>query len=104
MLISRPTIILCKSIQIQCQTCHGCFNRGIVVSLCSELLMRLSYYIYLGFGKKLVSHEGIEPGSVQTRVVYLTQNQSANSNYGLIYVYNTDAMLKVLTLETFAEK
>ena len=36
---------------IQGQTSHGCLNHDTVVGLYSELLMRLSYYIYLGFGK-----------------------------------------------------
>ena len=37
---------------IKRQTCHGCINHDIVIGLCSELLMRLIYYIHLGFGKK----------------------------------------------------
>ena len=32
-----------------------CINHDIVVGLCSELLMRLSYYIHLGFDKVVVS-------------------------------------------------
>ena len=39
----------------------GCINHDIVVGLCSELLMRLSYYINLGYGKKFISYVGIEP-------------------------------------------
>ena len=46
-----------------------------VVGLCSELLMRLSYYIHLGFVKKLSSHVGIKPGSLRLRVVYSTPRQ-----------------------------
>ena len=37
---------------IQCLTGHGCMNHDIVIGLCSELLMMLSYHIHLGFGKK----------------------------------------------------
>ena len=44
----------------------GCINRDIVISLCSELLMMLSYYIHLRFGINLLSHRGIEHGSSRT--------------------------------------
>ena len=46
-LVSLPTIRLSQ--YIQGQTCHGCI---VIVGLCSMLLMRLCYYIYLGFGKQ----------------------------------------------------
>ena len=49
MLVSRPSIRLLQP--IQGQTCHGCINYDKVVGLCSELLIRLSYYIHLGFCK-----------------------------------------------------
>ena len=38
------------------QTCPGCIYH--VVGLCFKLLMRLSYYIHLGFGEKLFAHMG----------------------------------------------
>ena len=41
----------------------GCINHDIVVGLCSELLMRLSYYIHPGCGNKNWSQVGIEPRS-----------------------------------------
>ena len=34
----------------------GWINHDIVVGLCPELLMRLSYNFHLGYGKKLTSH------------------------------------------------
>ena len=68
MLVSSPTIrLLCNLFK-----CHGCINNATVVGLCSELLMRLSYYIHLRFGKKLSAHIGIEPRSVRSRAVYST--------------------------------
>ena len=40
-------LVSCLTIRLlqyfQCQTCQGCINHDVVVSLCSELLMRLSY-------------------------------------------------------------
>ena len=41
-------------------------------SLYSELFMRLSYYMDLGYGKKLLSHMGIEPRSFQMWAIYST--------------------------------
>ena len=49
-----------------------CINNDVVVDIRSELLMRLSYYIYRGFGKKLSFHERIEPRSSGTWVVNST--------------------------------
>ena len=53
----------------------GCINHGIVAGLCSELFMRLPYFIHIGYCKKLSSHMGIEPRS------FLPEHQSANSCY-----------------------
>ena len=33
--------------------CHQCINHDIVIGLCSELVMRLFYYIHPGYGKKI---------------------------------------------------
>ena len=41
----------------------GCINNDTVVGLCSDLLMRLSYYIFLEYFKKLSSHMVIETWS-----------------------------------------
>ena len=60
------------------KTCHGCLNHDIVVGLCYDLVMRLSYYIHLGFGKKLSCDVGIEPGHVRMWVVYSTLRPGAN--------------------------
>ena len=35
------------------QYAMGCINHDIVIGLCSELLMRLSYYNHPGYGKKI---------------------------------------------------
>ena len=50
----------------------GCIDHDIVVGLCSELVMRLSYSIHLGYGKKLLSLMGIEPQFFRLWVVYPT--------------------------------
>ena len=50
----------------------GCKNHDIAVGLCSEILMRLSYYINLGYVKKLPSHMGSKPRSFRTWAVYST--------------------------------
>ena len=50
----------------------GCINHDIVVCLCSELHIRLSYYIHLGYGKKFLSHRRIEPRSFQLWAIYPT--------------------------------
>ena len=55
---------------IQCQTCHWVGWNYILVGLCSELFVSLSYYSYLGYGKKNSSQMGIIPGSFQSWVVY----------------------------------
>ena len=47
----------------QGQTCHGCITNDIVVSLCSELIKRLFYYIHRAHGKKLLTLAPIEPGT-----------------------------------------
>ena len=49
-----------------------CFNHDIAVGLCSELLMRFSYYINLWFSKKLLVHMGNEPRSFRIIVVKFT--------------------------------
>ena len=49
---------------------HG--NHDIVGGLCSELLMRLFYYIHLEYGKKFSSHMRIELGLFWTWVFYTT--------------------------------
>ena len=46
---------------------------GVVVGLCSELFVRLSYYIHLGYGKKLSSHLGFEPRFVSRLLYPLTR-------------------------------
>ena len=47
------------------KTFHGCINHDIVVvSLCCDLLMRLSYYIHLVFGNKLFAHMDCELSSL----------------------------------------
>ena len=62
MLVLRPTIRLLPS--IQGQTYHGCVKHDIlVVGLWSKLLVRLLYYIHLGFGKTLSSHGESNQGS-----------------------------------------
>ena len=55
-----------------------CMNNEIVVGLCSEPLMRLSYYIHLGYCKKLSYHMGIEPRSADCEVSIQPLDQSAN--------------------------
>ena len=57
---------------IQGQTSHECINHNIVVGLCSELFMRLSYYIHLRFSGKLLAQMGIEPRSFRLWDVYST--------------------------------
>ena len=53
----------------------------IAVILCSELLIRLSYYIHQAYGKKCSTLAGIEPGTCQSWIVCL--NRSARlSNWG----------------------
>ena len=49
-----------------------CINHDIILGLCSELFMRLSYYIRLEYGKKLSSHMGIEPRFFRLWAVYST--------------------------------
>ena len=49
--VSRPTIRLLQS--MQGPTSQGCINRNIIVGICSELLVRLPYFIHLGFGNFL---------------------------------------------------
>ena len=56
MLVSCPTIRFLQPIQRQ--TFHGCINHDLIVGLCSELLMSLSYYIHLGFGKTFLAQHG----------------------------------------------
>ena len=46
----------------------GCTNHDIVVGLCSDIFMRLSYYIHLGYGKKFSARMGIEP--IASRLLY----------------------------------
>ena len=49
----------------QGQICNGCINHDTVVDLCYELIMGLSYYIYLRFDKKFLAHMGIEPETLR---------------------------------------
>ena len=58
-LFSRPPIRLLQS--ILGQTCQGCMNHDMLVDLCSELIMRLSYYIRRAYGKKFLTLEEIKP-------------------------------------------
>ena len=76
MFVSSPTIRLLK--YFQGQTCHGCINHDIIVGLWFELLMRLSYYIHLWFGKKLSSYVGIEPGPNERESSTLPLDLSGN--------------------------
>ena len=81
MLVSRPTIRLLQS--IQGQTCHEGINHDIV-GLCFEVLMRLSYYIHLGFGKKLSPYWVIEPWSFWTCVI----NSTPRPERKLLFFFN----------------
>ena len=65
MLILRPTIRLLQSV-LEGQISHGCINHDIFVALFSELLMRFSYFIHLGFGKKNFRLTRIEPDYFQS--------------------------------------
>ena len=52
----------------------GCINHAIVIDLCSKLLMSLSYYIHLGYGKNIfLSHMGIERGCSRPATTPLDQ-------------------------------
>ena len=48
----------------------GCINDDIEVNLWSDLFVRLSYYIQLGYVKKFLSHLGIDPPSFRLWAVY----------------------------------
>ena len=55
----------------------GCINHDIVIYICSQLLMRLSYYFHPGYGKKNWSLMRIEPPECEPSTLPL--DQSANS-------------------------
>ena len=48
-----------------------CLNQNVILRINNEF-MRLSYFIHLTYGKKLLSHMWIEPRSVRLRAVYYT--------------------------------
>ena len=65
------------------QTCHECINHDTVVGLCSELLMRLSYYIHRSYGKNASTLAGIELGTSWSQVVCLNRSTKALIQYYL---------------------
>ena len=90
------TIRLLQS--IQGQTCHGCINNDIVIGVGSELLMRLFYYIHLGFGAKFLTYLGIEPwparigvvySSPRSKLIYFTLNRYLIAHYVVIILFHT---------------
>ena len=69
----RPTIRLVYSLFKARRHVIVCINHAIIVGLCSLLLVRLSYYIHLGYGKNISPHMGIEPRSYRLQAVYSTR-------------------------------
>ena len=66
-LFLRLTIIL---FAVYLRSDGMCIYHNILVGLCSDLLMRLSYYIHLGYGKKFSSPIRIEPRPFRLWVFY----------------------------------
>ena len=59
----------------------------IVVGLCSELLIRLSYYMHRTYGKHFSTHSGIKPRTSWSRAVCL--NRSNKVLTCLVYLHNS---------------
>ena len=87
---------------IQDQTCHRCINHDILVSLCSKMLMKLSYFIHLGFGESFCllweSNLGLLSDCVS---LTLPLYQSTNSFIFLVIII---IILVVITIQTEKEQ
>ena len=64
---------------IQGQTYYGCMNHDNVVGLCSEVLMRLSNFTHLGFGKVFWLIWDSNPGPSSRESSTLPFDQSVKS-------------------------
>ena len=58
---------------------QGLIDYGIVLGICSELLMRLSSYIHLGYGKSFRLTWESNPGPSEIEASALPIDPSANS-------------------------
>ena len=59
-----------ETFAVKGQICYACIYHDRAIGLCSELLVRLYYYIHLGFNKSFPFQVGIKPGSFRSWVVY----------------------------------
>ena len=81
--VSRPTISLHSLLKVRLYVI-GCINHDIVVSLCSELLKKLFYYIHHRIWYSFLSHTGFEPGSFDWESSTLPKTR-VNANCYLIF-------------------
>ena len=87
MVVSRPTIRLLQS--TQGQTCNEYHYYFTLVGLCSKLLMRLSYYIFLELGNCfcLACESNSGPSNRESSTLPLDQSANSIMEYILLLLW-----------------